>query len=149
MTNIIQSQSTPYIFATLSSAATNVTGDGTVYTCIWNTLVSGSGYNTGTGIFTCAVPGDYLFSPFIYVSNVALAHTLATATIVATAGSFQTSEFRIGTGKNAAAAMGFTPCIVPVKMAAGDTAQVNIMISGSTKVISFDTLSTLSIVRIR
>jgi len=148
MTNIIQAQTTPNLFATLTVAATSVTGDGTLYTLVWNNVVYGSGYNTGTGVFTCAIAGDYLFCPVIQMSNLTVSHTLCTATLVATGGSFQTCEFRIGNGRNAANSMTLTPCVTPVRMAVGDTAQWNVVVSGSTKTVNFDTLSTLSITRL-
>jgi hypothetical protein len=148
MTNIVNGSSNTSLLATLTSAATNVTGDGTVYTLVWNNVVYGSGYNTSTGVFTCPVAGDYLFTPVVQISNLTASFTFCTATLVATGGSFQTCEFRIGNYRNPSNSTTLTPCVVPVRMAVNDTAQWNILISGSTKTLSFDTLSTLSIVRL-
>ena len=39
-------------FAYLNTTVSNVTGDGTMYTVLFDTLQAGAGYNTGTGAWT-------------------------------------------------------------------------------------------------
>jgi hypothetical protein len=148
MANIINQQATPFFIATLSSQAANVTGDGTTYTAIWDTLSSGSGYNTSTGVFTAPMDGDYLFLVMVFLTNVGAAHTLGKCNLVTTFGTFKFNEFSPATGRNSATNMMTPPGCVPVPMVSGDTASVTVQVSNSTKTINFDTLSTFSAVRL-
>jgi len=54
-------QDQPCFAAKTSSDKTNVTGDGTAYTVIWDTSIfdNNSDFNTGTGTFTAPVTGKY------------------------------------------------------------------------------------------
>ena len=45
-----------------STAPSNVTGDGTAYTVVWNTEVYDTGSNCSSGVFTAPVAGRYLLS---------------------------------------------------------------------------------------
>ena len=150
MTNIVNSLSTPYLYATLAAPVANVTGDGTTYTAVWgtSTVIKGIQYNSSTGLVTCIIPGEYLFIAVIYVSGLTSSHTTGIATFVATSGSFQTADFRPANGKTSTNTMIFTPCVAPIMMAAGDTVHIDIAISNGAKVVAFDTLSTLTVSRL-
>lgn len=150
MTNIVNSSSTPYLYATLATPVANVTGDGTSYTAVWDTstIISGIQYNTSTGTITCSIAGEYLIIANIYVSGLTTLHTAGTATMTATLGTFQAADFRPSSGKTNTNVMTFTPCVFPLKMAAGDTATISFNVSNGTKVVTFDTLSTLTVARI-
>ncbi len=148
MTNIIQTQTNPYFYATLASPVNAVTGDATVYTLRWDTLTAGSGYNTGTGLFTCSVPGEYLFIGVIYVTGLTSSHTTAQAAFVVNTTSYQIADFRPSTGRTNTNTMIFTPCTLSVLMAAGDTLRMDMVVYAGTKVVNFDTLSTLTGVRL-
>lgn len=54
----------PSMLAYLSAPATSVTGDGTLYTLIFDTVTydQGSNYNNVTGVFTAPVTGNYAIS---------------------------------------------------------------------------------------
>ena len=62
----------PAFFAYNSTARTNVTGDGTAYTMIFNTEVldQNSDYNNTTGVFTAPVTGFYMFFSSVSMSDV-------------------------------------------------------------------------------
>ncbi len=142
MTNIINQQSTPFFLATLSGSISNVTGDGTTYTCLFDTLSSGSGYNTLTGVFTCSVPGDYLFIARIHILGATASHTLATANFVTNLGSYQSCDFNLATGRTNTGTMMFPSATFPfVNMAIGDTVKVDIRVANGTKVVTLGTLS--------
>ena len=62
----------PAFFAYNSTARTNVTGDGTAYTMIFNTEVldQNSDYNNTTGVFTAPVTGYYKFFSSVSMDDV-------------------------------------------------------------------------------
>lgn len=70
MSNIINSESSPFVFAYLNTPVTNATGNGTNYTVKFDTIIAGSGYSTSTGIFTAPVAGNYLISTSIFLNNI-------------------------------------------------------------------------------
>jgi hypothetical protein len=144
MTNLTDVASTPNFLATLSSPITNVTGDGTVYTAIWDTLSSGSGYNTSTGVFTAPISGDYLFLIMMYITNLSVSFNLCQSSLVTTFGTFQFVECNPGSGRNPSNQLIAPPGSIVVPMNVGDTASVTLKVSGSTKTVSFGTLSTFA-----
>ena len=148
MTNILNSQSSPIFKATLATPVANVTGDGTVYTCLFDTLASGSGYNPATGNFTCSVPGDYLLIARVNVTGATSSHTICTGTFVASTGSYLVCDFNLATGKTSANAMIFTPAVMVLRMATGDTVHFDIKASNGTKVVTFGALSQFQGVRL-
>ena len=67
----------PAFSAYLSTSPTNVTGDGTAYTVIFDTVVKnqGSNYNNATGVFTAPITGLYAFSVQCDLNNLAVGNT--------------------------------------------------------------------------
>lgn len=67
MTNTAQ----PSFSAYKSSSTNNVTGDGTAYTILFDTVITnvGSSYVSGTGTFTAPVTGKYLLTFGVYVNG--------------------------------------------------------------------------------
>lgn len=61
----------PAFSAYLSTSATNVTGNGTTYTIIYNNtdVNNTASFSTGTGLFTAPITGNYLFSYAIYLTT--------------------------------------------------------------------------------
>lgn len=69
---------TPSVFsARVNTPVTNVTGDGTNYTVIFNTAAinTGSNYDTATGIYTAPATGSYSFQYGIFFTSIGGAHT--------------------------------------------------------------------------
>ncbi len=66
-----------FLVSVHTSSLSNVTGDGTEYTVLFNNsnYDQGSGYNSGTGIYTCPVTGKYLFTAALSLEGVLAAHT--------------------------------------------------------------------------
>ena len=68
--------------ARTTSNINNVTGDGTVYTCVFPELFDSTGdYNASNGIFTAPIGGRYFFDTFVYCSDAAGESTSAVITL--------------------------------------------------------------------
>jgi hypothetical protein len=122
----------PAFSVNLSANATNVTGDGTVYTIIFDSVLKDqtSSYNNGTGVFTAPVTGKYLFQATCLASGGAT-QTSAIFNLVATGittGLATLNPFPI---ENAATFTVSGSCII--SMTAGDTASCTMTISGGAK----------------
>lgn len=122
-----------------SAPITNVTGDGTVYTCVFNTVVfdQDSNFSSST-TFTAPVAGKYLFCIEIGAENLGAGHTVGEIDLVTTARSYRINRAnyantRDGGGGNACAFGG----AVIANMALNDTATVTLTVTGSTKSVTF------------
>ena len=148
MGNIITPAGTTQFVATLSSPVSALTGDGTTATLIWDTLASGAGYSVSTGIFTAPVAATYLFLISVYCSGITTSHTASILQAIAASGNFQLLTFNLETAKTPGNVAMFPPGVLPLKMASGDTVYFNLQVSNGTKVVAFNTLSTLSAARL-
>jgi hypothetical protein len=118
-----------------SPGVSNVTGDGTVYTVIFDNVYFdlNSDFNTGTGTFTAPATGIYAFQTQLAITNAGAAHTEAQLTITVGVNTYETflNPFAIQ-GVGTAATM---TCTTVAHMTSGDTATVQIEVSGSTKTV--------------
>lgn len=75
--NEVRMPSQPAFSAYNNTLRTNATGDGTLYTVIFDgeNFDQNSDYNTGTGVFTAPITGRYTFSVTLTLQQVAAAHT--------------------------------------------------------------------------
>lgn len=119
----------PSFFAYLGTGVTNVTGDGTIYTIVFDTEVydQGSNFNTGTGIFTAPVTGKYLFTAGILFQGLLTTHQPLLQNL--------TSGLTLNYGNYEATFGGNFPmsCSWVVSMTAGDTAKINAIVGNGTK----------------
>jgi hypothetical protein len=127
----------PSFFAYLTNNRVNVTGDGTVYTVIYDTLPYnlGSGFNLGTSVFTAPVTGFYNFS---YNMGMAVSSTLITRTYI-------TSIVTTGRKFNCASDAWFSASSSTIRvpsgniyttMTAGDTAYCTVIVELGSKTVS-------------
>lgn len=135
----IKYPSQPIFFANNSTDINDVTGDGTTYTVIFNNLTygqQGSGYNTGTGVFTAPVTGWYLFTYRLGLAGLTSSHTACNADLVTTDsfGLVYRSVYNPAAIKDSS-----NFCTVHdsqiVYLAATNTIKVNITVFSGTKVV--------------
>lgn len=129
-------------YAYLSSTASNVTGDGTVYTVICDTVLVNqtSSYNNATGIFTAPVDGLYTFSANVALTGIGVAHTNGTIIFLINGNSVYTAINNPAL-INSGGVLAFNATTGPYPMTAGQTAQFNAAITGSTKTVNVFGLS--------
>lgn len=133
----LTSPTQPSFMATLTNATSNVTGDNTVYTVIFNSEAfdQAANYDNTTGVFTAPVTGKYLFAASVTCTAIGAGHTQAQIFLVTTANSF------LGTANSAAAVrnsgnIASYQVSAIANMTAGDTASITITVFNSTKTIS-------------
>lgn len=127
---------TPNFEAFENAAPTSVTGDGTLYTVIFNNEQHdiGSDYNNTTGEFTAATTGDYFFTYTVALTSFG-AHTQLEVFLSADVNTFyaiNVAPANIKTSNNEIYINGSHK----VRMSAASKAKVQVRVSGSTKAIS-------------
>lgn len=130
--------SQPAFSAYLSASVANVTGDGTTYKIAFNSEIfdQNSNFNTGTFEFTAPVTGKYLLCGNITTAGFLSGHTDLLIQLVTSNNNNQQlvriNPFNtIAIGNNLA--ISFSKI---VDMDASDVSYINLIVSGSTKVVS-------------
>lgn len=133
----IRNTTLPCFLARLTNTLSNVTGDGTQYTALIDTSVfdQTSSYNTGTGLFTAPVTGRYLFSCGVLMTGMGSGHTSTIVRLVTTARTYRGIVCNPFACKDGSSNLAYNFGAV-VDMSSGDTASINVLVSGSTKTIS-------------
>jgi hypothetical protein len=116
----------PAFLAVLSATATNVTGNGTVYTVIPNTEISdrGANYNNATGVFTAPYTGYYQLWTYIPVRGATIATSIEIR-IVTTSNTYVNVFNRAASSDNLALTLS-----VLAPMTAADTASIRVLCTG-------------------
>jgi hypothetical protein len=123
----------PSFFAT-ASAVSNVTGDNTTYTVIFDSEVFDQNNDfDGTSTFTAPVTGRYRFDVKISINGVGVAHTGGSGVLVTSNRSLTSTT--VNWGAIAAANLVRLQFTNLTDMDAADTATVTIAVSGGTKVV--------------
>lgn len=127
----------PAFLAILSANVTDVTGDGTAYTVLWNSTIfdQNSDFNTSTGTFTAPVTGRYLFQSTVDVVQLQAATNAGNSVIITSNRNYRYAEVNWGavmtTTGTAYSANG--SCLAD--MDAADTATVSVTVTGGTKTV--------------
>ena len=137
----------PAFGAMVSSTISNVTGDATVYTVIFDSehYDQGGDYNTSTGIFTAPVAGKYLFCANVSMSGLTSAMGQIQFRILTSHADDGAAIDEVDVTYSSGSSNGKSlSCIAD--MAASDTAKVTLYVSGDTKTVDIhpDVYSTFS-----
>jgi hypothetical protein len=125
----------PAFSAYVNAAVTNVTGDGTLYTPIFNTVAfdQSGNYNITTGTFTAPVTGIYSFNVMLRATGLSAADTSGWVAVITSTRNYY-KEVAWGASRDVGdgASDGFS---ILAEMAAGATATVQFKVAGSTKTV--------------
>lgn len=114
----------------------NVTGDGTIYTVVFNTEIFDQGSDMTTTTFTAPVTGRYYFCINIDVQGLTSSHTNGLTQIVTSNRTYQGSNFNPW-GITAGGVLGYSQETF-ADMDASDTATFVLRILGGSKVVDID-----------
>jgi len=127
----------PSFLAIRTSAVADVTGDGTAYTCVWNSEVFDRGSNFSSTTFTAPVTGLYHFDVGIMLIDIGSSHTSMYISLVTSNRTYLTHQCNpyvqvVSTSQYSTTASFF------VDMDASDTAYVVIQVDGGTKIVDLN-----------
>ena len=128
----------PIFWARNSGSIGSVTGDGTIYPVVYNTVVGqvGTGYNSGTGLYTAPIAGWYQFFSSVFFTPFAAGHTFGLLTLTLTGiinfASFEANPVATQAGTTNACYWHVSGI---VQMSAGQTVSSNLQVSGGTKTV--------------
>jgi len=118
----------PSFRATLAAQAANVTGNGTVYTVVWDTETwdIGGNFNNSTGVFTAPITGKYFFTTHCYMAGATSTPTYGDIKFVT---SNRTHVHRLWDTGNTSGPGGMTFSIL-ADLDASDTCYVTVAVGG-------------------
>lgn len=126
----------PNVFATLAGSVTNVTGDGTSYNVVFNTLAKDYNSNMAAGVFTPPVSGMYQVSCVLLVTGLTSSFTSLVAGINDAGATVKWPLATINPGAVAAGGSYLVNFSGSLYLTAGtNTMQPYLQVSGSTKTL--------------
>jgi hypothetical protein len=137
--NRMTNTSQPCFSAYSNTGPSNVTGDGTIYTVVYDTEVFDQASNFSSTTFTAPVTGKYSLTYCCTPIDLAVAHTTLIMQIVTTLHTYTIAEeypFAVQLGDQ----ITLTGTIL-ANMTAGDTAKTTLYVAGSTKTVSIGGLA--------
>lgn len=126
----------PSFFVYNSGNIVDVTGDGTAYDCVFDTVSVDRSGDFLSSTFTAPVDGVYLFIANITISNTAAGHTEGNVSIVTTSNSFV--HYMSPYAAQGTASKVTLRAQALCELSATDTAKVVLTISGGTKTVVFN-----------
>lgn len=130
----------PSFLVANSAGATDVTGDGTVYTVLWPTEITDQGSNFASNTFTAPVGGQYLLTASVQMINILVGAISRNIRIVTSNRSYR--KFESMALAQVANCMAYS---VVADMDAGDTATVAIMVDNQAKTVDIDNDATANV----
>lgn len=128
----------PAFAAYHSASPANVTGDGTFYTCLFDTEIFDQGGNFASNTFTAPVTGKYFFGATIGAYNLTTAFTLGNMSLVTTSNTFFSAYASFATtGAGASNGVIMLAGSWIVNMTAGDTAYLRLAVFNGTKIVGY------------
>lgn len=125
----------PAFLAVLNSTITDVTGDSSVYTIVWDTEVFDQNSDfDGTSTFTAPVTARYEFNIGITVGDLTASHTDGRVKLVTSNRTYFPTYADFGAARDASDNYGSVITVL-ADMDASDTATVTVQVSNGTKVV--------------
>ena len=125
----------PNFLAYLAADVTNVTGNGTNYTIIFDTEVydQNADFNLGTSTFTAPVTGRFQFNMFARFENLASGNTLGYIELVTSNRTYRLLEINTGLAQISGQCGVFGSTLAD--MDSGDTATVRVNVAGGAQIV--------------
>ncbi|MCK5345038.1 MAG: hypothetical protein KAR20_16625, partial [Candidatus Heimdallarchaeota archaeon] len=130
----------PCFLGIAGTAKNNVTGDGTVYTCIYDSQITdrGNNFNPATGTFTMPIANDMSLIANISAGGITSNHDEVSADIVTSNRSYRTGNYS-PTG-NSYTLLHMCVAVAAADMDAADTAHCTLLVNGTgaAKVVNYE-----------
>jgi len=126
----------PAFLARRSTTVSNITGDGSNYTIIFDSEIfdQNGDYNNSTGYFTAPVTGRYFLNCACSLTGLTSSHTRGVLFAVTSNGQFYIEDLNVGAIRNSSNNFSFSGSCY-ADMDASDTVYIGEIVSGGTKVV--------------
>ena len=124
----------PCFLAYPSTTITDVTGDGTTYSIVYNSEVFDQGSNFASNTFTAPVTGKYYLNVSVLFAGLGAGNTSGVISLITSARTYSFGYINYGTMRDNGN-FGNQAASFVCDMTAADTATVSVAINGGTKVV--------------